>query len=172
MSVVIHPKLAPNILHSWITVFIHNRSIFTEQTVNAIKDVIIYIVHKRSSTVTLLYPLTEKIEQNRELEFNSNDGVMIKVRFIDLFDLNKSLEKQGGVVMGYTHQQIIDKCFVALKDAKTFYKQSFINYVGKTSDTDEYYTEVIAEFLCKNLSSFINGIPEITRRETEQSRRN
>ena len=49
--------------------------------------------------------------------------------------------------MGYTHQQIIDKCFVALKDAKTFYKQSFINYVGKTSDTDEYYTEVIAEIV-------------------------
>lgn len=47
----------------------------------------------QSESVTLLYPLTEKIEQNRELEFNSNDGVMIKVRFIDLFDLNKSLEK-------------------------------------------------------------------------------
>lgn len=73
--------------------------------------------------------------------------------------------------MGYTHQQIIDKCFVALKDAKTFYKQSFINYVGKTSDTDEYYTEVIAEFLCKNLSSFINGIPEITRQETYRTER-
>ena len=73
--------------------------------------------------------------------------------------------------MGYTHQQIIDKCFVALKDAKTFYKQSFINYVGKTSDTDEYYTEVIAEFLCKNLSSFINVIPEITRQETYRTER-
>lgn len=46
-----------------------------------------------SESVTLLYPLTEKVEQNKEIEFLSNDGVLIKVRFIDLFDLNPSLGK-------------------------------------------------------------------------------
>jgi len=46
-----------------------------------------------SESVTLLYPLTEKIDNNKNIEFLSNDGVLIKVRFIDLFDLNHSLEK-------------------------------------------------------------------------------
>lgn len=46
-----------------------------------------------SECVTLLYPLTEKVEQNKEIEFLSNDGVLIKVRFIDLFDLTPSLDK-------------------------------------------------------------------------------
>ena len=43
-------------------------------------------------------------------------------------------------------------------------KQPFINYAGKTTDTNEYYTEVIAEFLLKNSDAFINGIPKITRK--------
>lgn len=47
----------------------------------------------QSESVTLLYPLTEKVEQNKSIEFYSNDGVLIKVRFIDLFNLNPSLEK-------------------------------------------------------------------------------
>jgi 5-methylcytosine-specific restriction enzyme subunit McrC len=44
-----------------------------------------------SENVTLLYPLTEKIEQNNDIEFHANDGTLIKIRFIDLFDLSKSL---------------------------------------------------------------------------------
>lgn len=47
----------------------------------------------QSESVTLLYPLTEKVEQNKSIEFYSNDGVLIKVRFIDLFNLNPSLKK-------------------------------------------------------------------------------
>lgn len=43
-----------------------------------------------SENVTLLYPLTEKVEQNN-IEFHSNDGMLIKIRFIDLFDLRNSL---------------------------------------------------------------------------------
>ncbi len=34
------------------------------------------------------------------------------------------------------------------------YTQSFINYLGVTSDTKEKYTEVIAEHLLNNLSAF------------------
>ena len=44
-----------------------------------------------SENVTLLYPLTEKVEQGNSIEFRANDGAIIKIRFIDLFDLEKSL---------------------------------------------------------------------------------
>ena len=53
--------------------------------------------------------------------------------------------------MGYTRKEIIDKCEIALKDVKNFYKNDFVNYRGKTTDTDEYYTEVICEWLIKNI---------------------
>ena len=65
--------------------------------------------------------------------------------------------------MGYSRNDILKKCQIAFRDIKTFYKQSFINYNGKTNDTGEYYTEVIAAFLCNNISAYINGIPQITR---------
>ena len=64
--------------------------------------------------------------------------------------------------MGYSRDDILQKCQKAFSDIKTFYKQSFINYNGKTEDTNEAYTEVVAEFLCNNLSAFIDGIPQIT----------
>ena len=72
--------------------------------------------------------------------------------------------------MGYTREQIIAKCKKAFKDKKTFYKQTFINYRGKTEDTDEYFTEVIAEFLCNHISEFIDGIDTITREETYKTK--
>lgn len=68
--------------------------------------------------------------------------------------------------MGYTRDCIIAKCNEAFKDKKTFYKQPFINYRGKTEDTDEYYTEVIADFLCSHITEFIGGVDTITREET------
>lgn len=65
--------------------------------------------------------------------------------------------------MGYSRDDILQKCQVAFDDIKTFYKQPFINYNGRTDDTNEYYTEVVADFLCSNISTYINGIPRITR---------
>ena len=65
--------------------------------------------------------------------------------------------------MGYSKNDILRMCQVAFDDIKTFYKQPFINYNGRTDDTNEYYTEVIADFLCSNISAYINGIPQITR---------
>ncbi len=44
-----------------------------------------------SENVTLLYPLTEKVEQDKDIQFLSRDGTEIKIRFIDLFDLKNSL---------------------------------------------------------------------------------
>jgi 5-methylcytosine-specific restriction enzyme subunit McrC len=45
-----------------------------------------------SENVTLLYPLTEKVGQDKDIRFVSHDGTEIKIRFIDLFDLSNSLK--------------------------------------------------------------------------------
>ena len=42
--------------------------------------------------------------------------------------------------MGYSKDDILEKCKDAFEDIRTFYKQSFINYNGKKEDTNEYYT--------------------------------
>lgn len=64
--------------------------------------------------------------------------------------------------MGYTRQKIIDKIEIAQENMQLFYKADFINYRGKTSDTDEYYTEIVSEWLLENLK-LIDDIPTITR---------
>ena len=66
--------------------------------------------------------------------------------------------------MGYTREQILEQCRNAFQNKNTFYKKEFINYRGKTTDTNEYYTEVIAGFLCDNITEYINGIDCITRK--------
>ncbi|MDE7267467.1 MAG: hypothetical protein K2N89_08385 [Lachnospiraceae bacterium] len=68
--------------------------------------------------------------------------------------------------MGYTREQILEQCRKAFQNKNTFYKKEFINYRGKTTDTREYYTEVIAEFLCDNITDYINGIDCITRKSS------
>ncbi|MBR5135014.1 MAG: hypothetical protein IKV35_05395, partial [Clostridia bacterium] len=54
-------------------------------------------------------------------------------------------------------------CRASCDDYKVFYKQPFVNYNGRTTDTNEYYTEVVADFLCCHIADYINGIPKITR---------
>lgn len=63
---------------------------------------------------------------------------------------------------GYTEAELLAKVNAAAGNMSTFYKQGFINYRGRTSDTGEYYTEVIARWCCDNLERF-NDIPLITR---------
>lgn len=65
--------------------------------------------------------------------------------------------------MGYTKADILEKCEKSFENKNTFYTKEFVNYSGKTSDTKEYYTEIIAEFLCKNITEYRNGIGRITR---------
>jgi len=45
-----------------------------------------------SEYVTLLYPRTESVSPDKDICFLSNDNTEIKVRFIDLFNLDNSLE--------------------------------------------------------------------------------
>ncbi len=71
--------------------------------------------------------------------------------------------------MEYTRVEILDMCQKAITDVKTFYQCDMINYRGKTSDTNEYYTEVIAKFVYDNLRIFQNEIPVITRKSSYTS---
>ena len=49
---------------------------------------------------------------------------------------------------------IISKIEKAACDMRLFYKQDFINYLGKTTDTNEYYTEIVCEWLLAHLDFF------------------
>ena len=62
----------------------------------------------------------------------------------------------------YTREEIIKKLQDSSKDMSTLYTQTFINYTGKTTDTKEKYTEVIAEWLLNNIN-LLYKIKKITR---------
>lgn len=62
---------------------------------------------------------------------------------------------------GYTREDILNECKSVAPSL--LYKQKFINYRGKTADTDEYYTEVAAEYVCDNFALFDSEIKTITR---------
>lgn len=49
-----------------------------------------YLKRYSASSVTLIWPRVEGIEN---LEFDTDDGVNVKVRFIDLFDAKNSLQE-------------------------------------------------------------------------------
>ena len=68
--------------------------------------------------------------------------------------------------MGYTKQEILSECERAFQNKSTFYKNGFVNYRGRTTDTREYYTEVVAAFLCWNLAEYMSGIETITRKSS------
>lgn len=63
---------------------------------------------------------------------------------------------------GYKKEEIIKKLQDSSKDMSTLYTQTFINYTGKTTDTKEKYTEVIAEWLLNNID-LLYKIKKITR---------
>ena len=44
-----------------------------------------------SENVTLLYPLTDSVQTTNNIEFIANDGTVIRIRFVDLFNLKASL---------------------------------------------------------------------------------
>lgn len=53
----------------------------------------VHISEKYSAeNVTLIFPFTEKISAHKIIEFHSQDNVTVKVKFVDLFDIRKSLE--------------------------------------------------------------------------------
>lgn len=66
--------------------------------------------------------------------------------------------------MKYDEQFTIDEYqnYVKSKPIDSFYTEKFVNWKGKTKDTDNYYTEVIANELLQNLS-ILNAITRISR---------
>ena len=54
----------------------------------------------------------------------------------------------------YSKNEIIKIIEEAKSDMRNFYKKEFVNYSGETSDTKEYYTEIIAEWLLDNFYLF------------------
>lgn len=62
----------------------------------------------------------------------------------------------------YTRGEIWAAADNAAADMSTFYDQNFVKYTGVTSDTDEPYTEVVAEWILENLDRF-ETIAPITR---------
>ena len=62
-----------------------------------------YAYQKKYSAinVTLLYPKTENVAGDKNIEFTSDDGVTVRIKFIDLFNIKNlfellSLEIQTG----------------------------------------------------------------------------
>ena len=65
----------------------------------------------------------------------------------------------------YSKEEIIKMLEETKSEIKKIYKKDFINYTGETSDTNEYYTEIIAEWLLKNIELF-DYIKPITREKS------
>lgn len=47
----------------------------------------------KAENVTLIYPLSDKINQNTDIIYKSDDNVIVNVKFIDLIDVKESLKK-------------------------------------------------------------------------------
>ena len=62
----------------------------------------------------------------------------------------------------FSKNEILEMIENAKFDIRSFYKQDFVNYVGKTKDSKEYYTEIIAEWLLSHVDLF-NKIKLINR---------
>lgn len=67
--------------------------------------------------------------------------------------------------MGYTREQIHLRLAELAVNMPLFYKGGCINYRGKTTDTQEYYTEVISEWLLDHLE-LLENIKPITRQSS------
>ena len=62
----------------------------------------------------------------------------------------------------FSKNEILEMIENAKFDIRSFYKQDFVNYAGKTKDSKESYTEIIAEWLLSHVDLF-NKIKLINR---------
>lgn len=65
--------------------------------------------------------------------------------------------------MGYAKEELLEMCRNEAKRAFTLYQADCINYRGQCSDTGEFYSEVIAAYICRHIETFKAGIPTINR---------
>ena len=54
-----------------------------------------YAYQKKYSaeSVTLLYPMTDKVNAEKAIKYSSLDGVTVKAKFVDLFNVKESLQE-------------------------------------------------------------------------------
>ena len=71
--------------------------------------------------------------------------------------------------MGYTREEICLRLEKLSADMSLLYKDDCINYIGKTTDTKEYYTEVIAGWLLEHIS-LLEEIKSITRKSSYRTK--
>ena len=65
----------------------------------------------------------------------------------------------------YTSTQIVNMVSNNLKPLETLYQKPFVNYLGKTSNTNEYYTEIVAGILLNNnFAQQLKNVPPINRK--------
>lgn len=97
-------------------------------------------------------------------ECSVNDTAKAIATIIDkkIIEREVPLNKKGN---SYTREELLCMVEKAADSIVTFYQQDFINYVGKTADTSEYYMEVICEWILDNLDRF-DEIPMITREKS------
>ena len=67
--------------------------------------------------------------------------------------------------MSYTREQILLRLNEMTSNMSLFYKKGCINYRGKTTDTKEFYTEVISEWLLDHIE-LLEQISPITRQSS------
>jgi hypothetical protein len=67
--------------------------------------------------------------------------------------------------MKYSRQETIDELNIEIAKIETLYNAKCVKWTGKTSDTNELYTEVIASNLLRNLKEF-DKISQVTRTNT------
>lgn len=67
--------------------------------------------------------------------------------------------------MKKTKKETIDELNIELSTIENLYKSNCVNWTGKTKDTSEYYSEIIANELLRNLKVF-DKIPVVSRTST------
>ena len=82
-----------------------------------------------------------------------------------LADPARGVDGDKEKAMSYTREQIRIRLDELASNMALFYKRGCINYRGKTSDTKEYYSEVISEWLLERLD-LLNQVKPITRQSS------
>ena len=57
----------------------------------------------KSNSVTLIYPKTDAVSTTEPIRFQSDDGAIVNVMFVDLFDVHSSIDEIFDCTMGVSH---------------------------------------------------------------------
>ena len=71
----------------------------------------VYAYQKKyqASSVTLIYPKTDDVSTTAPIRFQSNDGALVNVMFVDMFDVHSSIDEILDCVMGMHYIDRLDR---------------------------------------------------------------